>query len=397
MKNGPRAETGRSIVIRQGASRGKPLDKVIKPFWFDLMRLEDAAAWRQFLGVASPPDLQEFAPTVVFGPALQDYVWVKPSGCRRVFVQAWGGGGGGGGGAMGPILNLAGGAGGGGSAYACQWFDAADLPDFVDVHIGVGGLSGGNTWAGGPAQRGNPGLDGEDTWFDGYLFAYGGGGGLGGDAAGVGIQKAVGGGGGGLRGAGRTAAYGASSSNGGDGGYSASSLGSEIGVPGHGIFTFGSADTNDQFSGSGGGEGLHSAVFDIRAGHAIWGATGGGAGAGADGASSASGGAGGTNVFNSGGTAGGPASSGGDGVGGLYIPYDTGDGGITTRVRGSGTGAGGGGFVRASGDHSGAGGRGGFPGGGGGGGAANRSDTGSTGATQGGDGADGLIRVWSFF
>lgn len=311
-----------------------------------------------------------------------------------MLVIAWGGGGGGGGGALGTgSAFCGGGAGGGGALFAYQWFDGDDLPDEVDVHTGLGGTGGSNAWTSGSAIAGDAGVDGEESWFGGYLFAYGGGGGCGGQHGGILTPSADGGGGAGLRGNGGTGLPGSLVTNAGDGG----------GAPGHGIFSLGSADNDEMHMGSGGGY-AHLAGYDLpdfpmRGGNAIWGGTGGGGGATSDSGTSFQGAPGGANVYSRGGVGGDPTGNlnGHNGYGGSYLAFDDLESVQTNNVHGSGTGAGGGGFLHTGGDHSAQGGNGGFPGGGGGGGSGNRANAGATGSINGGDGGHGLVRVWSFF
>ena len=96
--------------------------------------------------------------------------WTKPSGAKRVLVQAWGAGGGGGG-TNGNAGGNAGSAGGGGGGYVEAWIVPSALSSTETVTIGAGGAGG--------AAGDNPGSDGGNSTFGSLVTAYGGGGGNG--------------------------------------------------------------------------------------------------------------------------------------------------------------------------------------------------------------------------
>lgn len=190
--------------------------------------------------------------------------YTKPSGAKKVFVQAWGAGGGGG------RANTSAdrGAGGGGGAYKEFWFDASAVSATETVTIGAGG-------AGGSATP-QDGADGGNTTFGSLLTAYGGGGGQGANSAPV-----FGGGGGG------------SMAKGAVGGGAGSP-----GAPLAGEGASGAAGTAGEYSGGGGA--------NTSAGGASHYGGGGGGGA--------SNGAGGTSVFGGGGGAGNASGAATNGV-----------------------------------------------------------------------------------
>lgn len=111
------------------------------------------------------------------------YTWTKPSGCRFVKIMCQGGGGGGGARYV-AINSSANGAGGGGGGFSEVILNALNLPDYVTITCGKGGL--GSTYAGSsPAD----GQTGGNSSFGNYIFAYGG------DGAGSGPSEGIGGGG----------------------------------------------------------------------------------------------------------------------------------------------------------------------------------------------------------
>jgi hypothetical protein len=68
--------------------------------------------------------------------------WVKPKGCKFVYVFVIGGGGGGGGGSSGTGVGRTGGGGGGSSGINKGIFMANTLPDTLYVNVGYGGAGG---------------------------------------------------------------------------------------------------------------------------------------------------------------------------------------------------------------------------------------------------------------
>ena len=86
--------------------------------------------------------------------------WAKPSGVTIVWIECIGGGGAGGGGEAANIDSAHyGGGGGGGGAYSFAVFNAADLPNSLDIVV-AGAATGGT---GGTAAANNtrvPGTDG---------------------------------------------------------------------------------------------------------------------------------------------------------------------------------------------------------------------------------------------
>ena len=128
--------------------------------------------------------------------------WTKPSGVTFVRVCVWGGGGGGGSGRFTTCASdAAGGAGGGGGARASLIFAAACLTSTVTVTIGAGGAGGAARTS---ANCGADGSAGGTSMFgtgNGYIKAFGGGGGSLGSCDTV---NKFGGGGGGTGGTGGT-------------------------------------------------------------------------------------------------------------------------------------------------------------------------------------------------
>jgi hypothetical protein len=68
--------------------------------------------------------------------------WVKPKGCKFVYMFVLGGGGGGGGGLSGTNVARTGGGGGGSSGINKGMFMASALPDTLYINVGTGGAGG---------------------------------------------------------------------------------------------------------------------------------------------------------------------------------------------------------------------------------------------------------------
>jgi hypothetical protein len=68
--------------------------------------------------------------------------WVKPKGCKFVYVFVIGGGGGGGGGQSGTGVGRTGGGGGGSSGMNKGMFMANTIPDILYINVGYGGAGG---------------------------------------------------------------------------------------------------------------------------------------------------------------------------------------------------------------------------------------------------------------
>jgi len=122
----------------------------------------------------------------VVAASLQEFsssgTWTKPSSATFVMVEAWGAGGGGGSGRRGAAASVrGGGAGGGGGAYAFRLFKASDLPSTISVTIGAGGAGGAARTA--DSTDGASGSAGGNTTFGLYLTAFGGSGGVFGQAS----------------------------------------------------------------------------------------------------------------------------------------------------------------------------------------------------------------------
>lgn len=178
-----------------------------------------------------------------------DNTWTKPTGAKRVLVQAWAGGGGGGKGASN-------GGGGGGGEYRETWFDADDLSSTEAVVIGQGGALRSTT---------GTGNSGTNTTFGGRTMAF---------AA-----------------AGGESSPGSTNISGGAAGAPLSSL-----VPLWGTVGAGVAGGAGQFSGGGGG--ADTALDGKTGGNSIYGGGGGG------GCGTTSNAAGGTSTFGGAGSAG---------------------------------------------------------------------------------------------
>jgi hypothetical protein len=86
-----------------------------------------------------------------------EYTWIKPDGCKFIFITIAGGGSGGGGGGSYPVgSNSGGGGGGGGSQVIHSFYNAITIPNILYISPGCGGLRG----AGGVSGPGSAGLDG---------------------------------------------------------------------------------------------------------------------------------------------------------------------------------------------------------------------------------------------
>jgi hypothetical protein len=68
--------------------------------------------------------------------------WVKPKGCKFVYILVIGGGGGGGGGQSGTGVGRTGGGGGGSSGMNKGMFMANTIPDILYINVGYGGAGG---------------------------------------------------------------------------------------------------------------------------------------------------------------------------------------------------------------------------------------------------------------
>lgn len=113
------------------------------------------------------PVFQMQTPSAISGVAdiqtfLASGTWTKPTGAKKVFIQAWGGGGSGGKG------NSTNATGAGGGEYRETWLDASSAGTTETVTIGAGGAA--KTVSG-------SGNDGADTTFGSLAIAKGGGGG----------------------------------------------------------------------------------------------------------------------------------------------------------------------------------------------------------------------------
>lgn len=286
--------------------------------------------------------------------------WTKPTGAKKVLVEAVGvGGSSGGGGVFAAAAGGSGGGGGGGALSISQMFDAADLT--ATVAVTVPAPTGAGTGAG-ALGAGGSGSQGGTVTFGAFLTAYGGGGGAGGTSA-----TATGGGGSaGLRGSGGNTT-GAGGGGAGSGGGTAGGAGAAGG------------QSNNPWAGAPGG-GCTAAGVAGTGGVAIDGCQGGASGAGLTTGNAASAGA---NAFIWNVTTAVP--------GGAIATAGTTPAAVT-HTKGSG-GSGGGSGAAASG---GAGGAGGFPGGGAGGGGSALDGGGRVGGA-GALGGAGLVKVTTYF
>jgi len=282
---------------------------------------------------AKPAEIQIFTGSA---PDLDD-TWVKPTGARRVTVQAIGGGGSGSSGHT--ATTPSGGGGGGGGHYTERAFNAADLSATVTTHAGKGGAA----TSVAVDQAGN---NGTNSTFGTTLVVA-------------------------VAGTGASAAASADGGNGGSGGGTtvpaANSVqtiaAGELGTAGGNGSTTGVGGSPGEHGGGGGASGTTAANTTVTAGLSKY--VGGGGGAGAN-----------TGTLTAGGAGGGAAAPGTSpstsGTDSSILPY-------------GGSGGTGGNATTAPG------GTGGFPGGGGAGGGGNNA------STQGGRGGHGCIVVTTFF
>jgi hypothetical protein len=277
-----------------------------------------------------------------------DDTWVKPTGARRVMVQAIGGGGGGSSGRN-AATAAGGGGGGGGHCSPERWFLASDLAATVLLHAGKGGAATANS----DGASGNNGVNSQfgKSLTPVYVTA--------------------------IAGVGATASASADGGNGGSGG--------GYPVPAAVASRVARGTT---FAGTGeiGGAGGSGTTAPTAGSDAMWGGGGGESGGDTDGAVTPVG----DSLYGGGGGASGRAG------GTLSVPGTGGGAAATSSTRGTAGAASVnlpyGGSGGAGGDSTtGTGGAGGFPGGGGGGGGT------ASGTQAGGAGGHGCIVVTTFF
>ncbi len=288
--------------------------------------------------------------------AQSPYTYTPSSWATTVDVYLYGPGGAGGGGALQATSTAcSGGGGGAGGGFAAGTFSAASLGASVTVTVGAGGVGGAAATVNSTA--GSAGVNAtQQTNFGGFLYAFNGGSGAGGQLA-----AASGGGGAASGGSGGGAASGSTA---GTGGY---------GAPGGGSGGAGSNASGFAFSGSGAGSDATGNAY--AGGASLYAASAGGSGGGITSGNVAnSGGAGGWAAISTNFVAGGSGAGANGNAGAANKPFNM--------HAGSGAAGGAASLTAAF-----AGGVGGLPGGGGGGGGCARN--GGT-AAAGGNGGAGL-------